>query len=423
MTCGDIGENGDDMTRRSTRRPPKYFPSIHAFAAVQSVLAPLLDVKTASFPPNPETVDIVKQLWDYRITQLAEAGYKPLQTQKALEKARLCPHRLFAPDEREGVPCNFDRICPFCWGLKSALTLENVLRTRDRHKDLRLWLVRAWRSAIPNVPNERGRIEQGNVALIAASDNPAGTLRNCSCWPVRRNPLTIARAVGWLRPYPTGVLVGPVDALLDSLSSRAGRHQSRTRGVFRLANAARQIGQCRKNLIAPTSPIEFQPGPRQYRLHEAELLAAWLPTSFDHQGFGRRLVEKRLGGRPYRLAWAGFFDEPTVPLVFNSPAKAFKPLLAAWSPHADGVSFISPRLGYGILRRPRSEELLLPKRLTLNNDGGPDYWDDSPRDVSRESVLAGIDDPIRMFFSVKGQTFVMEKLATWVECLASMPAA
>src|SRR4051794_17664181 len=119
---------------------PRYFPTLHAYAAAQAVLAPLLHAKQARFPPDPLTVEVVRRLWHERARALAGAGYGPLQRQGALDRALACPYALLAPDPhaKEGRPCHLDRVCPFCRALKAALAFENVLRALGRRPRARL---------------------------------------------------------------------------------------------------------------------------------------------------------------------------------------------------------------------------------------------------------------------------------------------
>src|SRR5262245_46048016 len=162
------------MTRTKRRSSPAgthYFPSMHAFAATQAVLAPLLGQHRAQFPPDRLTVQILCEYWYQRVHQLARAGYPPLQRRGALLRALTCPHALFAPDPRakNNHPCHLERICPFCHALRAALTFENVWRAVERHPEVELYFCFHGKQLPARLRGECGRITRGRSALVAVN--------------------------------------------------------------------------------------------------------------------------------------------------------------------------------------------------------------------------------------------------------------
>ena len=136
--------------------------------------------------------------------------------------------------------------------------------------------------------------------------------------------------------------------MLKGLDRERGLHLSRTTGIFRSPHSARQIGQCRTDLIAPV--VARHPGLPGFLLHEAEVLASLLPASFDHEGYARRHLEAALGGVPYQLSWGGVFPAPEPAVMFNTRWKAFKPLFQHWRPGTEGVFSCVPGVGYMVFR-------------------------------------------------------------------------
>lgn len=367
---------------------------MHAYAAVQSVVAPLLSLKRTSFPAQQFTVDALRRVWQQRVVDLAQAGYQPLQRQQALDKAMLCPHKLFGPDDRDGVPCCFDRICPFCWGLRAALTFENVLRALERRPDCNLWFVVSKGVTTRRREGERGRVQHLNRMLVAFEGPSTFDRLFSRSYPVSRNPLAVAQAVAWLLPYPRDTLLGPISALLKSLAKRQGVHESRTTGIFRSASSVRQIGQCRRNLIAPT--VRLPRDPFDLRFHEAEPLLAAATGSFDHVAVITPMVEKELGRSPVRLAWGGGLAGISAPTLIGRPAQVARPLSKAYRQGSnDGVLCALPRAGYLVFR---------PARL-------------APWPVARgERVepLPALPDVTRFFLPYRGRVYSLQPLVSWV---------
>lgn len=371
---------------------------MHAFAAVQSVLAPVLRLKQTTFPAEQITVEALRRVWQQRVEDLVQIGYPPVQRQQAAAKAKLCPHKLFGPDNRDGVPCCFDRICPFCWGLRVALTFENVLRALERRPDCQLWFVKSERPKVRRRAEEIGRIQHGKRFLLALQA-PTSSRRSSSSWAISRDPFSIAQAVAWLFPYPEQALLGPVDELVKSLAERQGVHESSTTGIFRSASSVRQISQCRRNLIAPVLRVEedyLDP-----RFHEAEPLLAAVDESFDHLGFVMPLVKKQLGGLRFRLTWGGRLEVVRESVLLGRPAVFARPLAKVYRRQAtDGVLCCLPGAGYFVFRPAR----LVPRETVM----------DTPGQTNLIPAFPSLPEVTRTYLPYRNRTYVLEPLISWI---------
>jgi len=219
-----------------------------------------------AFPPREATAAAARQLWRFRLAQLAALGWGPVRSQYAMGRALACPWGLLGLGERgdeDARPCHLAG-CPSCHALGSALLTETVLRAIDAHPavELRLHLERFTgpqdrvarfldrpRDADPGAA---GRVRQftawrarphGYCALVATLTAGAG-----AGTPVPRNPLGVARAVSWMRPYPAEDLLDEGDplgvSLLNSLRQRAGQKLASRRGIFRSPLAVLRLSQC-----------------------------------------------------------------------------------------------------------------------------------------------------------------------------------
>ena len=251
----------------SSRGGPRFLPSVHAFAACQSVLAPLCRRPAVAFPPREATAAAARELWRLRLGQLAALGWGPARSEYAVGRTLACPWGLLGLGkygEEDARPCHLAG-CPSCHALGSALLTETVLRAARAHPaaELRLLLERftGTRDRVARFlarprdadPGAAGRVRQvtswcdgphGHCALVATltAGGGAGT-------PVPRNPLGFARAVSWMRPYPAEDLLGEGDplgeSLLNSLRQRAGQKLASRSGIFRSPLSVVRLGQCR----------------------------------------------------------------------------------------------------------------------------------------------------------------------------------
>jgi hypothetical protein len=340
------------MTRTIRHNLPagtRYFPTMHALAATQAVLGPLLGQHQAQFPPDPLTVQILRILWHRRAQQLAGAGYRPLQHRGALQRAMACPHALLAPDPKakSNHPCHLDRVCPFCQAHTAALTFENVWRAVERHPEAELYYCVRGSQLGTTVPGECGRITRRGSVLLAVAKSAYWRPSPYAAKPVPPGPLGVAFAVAWLSRYPVTALMNPPEMALATLERLSRKHLSRTRGIFRSASSARRMSQCRTDLIAPKRSAEQDRAGG--RLHEADGLASCLPSSFGHEAYVRDHLDRLLHGASYRLSYGGLF-RPALPDALFRPDQSYTDLLKGWKPGDDGVLVASPPGGYAVLR-------------------------------------------------------------------------
>jgi hypothetical protein len=394
-----------------------YYPSQYAYAAVQSVLAPLFGVKEAPFSTTEgggrESVLILRSLWHRRARQLAEAGYRPLRKRNELQNAFACPHKLLAPDHRDAEHgCHHDAVCPFCWGERTAVAFANVLRARERRPECRLYLVRGMDlgdlRALPRVVGTWPGTTT-DATLAAVQGDPAldltqgqgGESQTATAWEIPTATLALARAVAWVRPYPTEALLGPVDDVVGEYETGAGRQRPRPDGVFRRPDSLRHLSQCRNRLIAPAAPGDPLPG---HRLHYADLLASHLPPIWPHMAFVRRCLGPTVANRLSRFDWGGVFDlkaRATMTAIWNYRGKAWRPLFAARRPGSEGVLCSSPGDGYFVLRHWSADEMTSGRIPVADVHGGlliPPH---------------GPDDYTFITFSYRRQRDLFEPVASW----------
>jgi hypothetical protein len=395
------------MTRstRSTRQARKrYFPSMHALAATQAVLAPLLGQRRPAFPPDPLTVDVVRLVWQERARRLADAGYPPLNRRGALEGALACAHALLAPENRPEAlrPCHLDHVCPFCHGLRAALTFENVLAALRRQPGVRLVFVRGVRHDAPGVCGEVGRLWERGRALLAVRAGSRVRRAGQHVSRVPDEPMGVARAVGWFRRYPPGLLLRPVDRVLRDLDRAGQAHQSTATGIFRSARSVQRISQCRTDLVAPL--LTAEPRLPARHLHEAELLAAGLPACFDHEGFIRRQLTLRLGDACPAVTYLGMWPVIELSVFFDSRPRnrALRPFLRGWPDGLEVAICVLPEgAGYGVIRPLLSNEEE-SQRARLASEG-------------RMGDLGAL-----FIFPHRGRPHVLERAGRWARCEARL---
>lgn len=397
-------------------RPPRehgpgYYPTMHALAAVQSVLAPLLGVRVAPFSGRDgggrAAVRVVRDLWQRRVRELHDAGHPSFRRLPDRMRALACPHKLLAPDPREAAHgCNLDGACPFCWGLQTAIAFENALRARERNPDCAFYLVsridldevRRHPAVVGTYPGRFRRralvavVRGTTLAGLRAAWGPAG------CRPVPDDHLGLANAVAWIRPYPVRMLLDPAGSVAEGFEAGAGRHRPRPDGVFRSSRNVEQISQCRGRLIAPRVAGDPLPG---WRIHAAEELASRLPASWDHRAFVRRHLGPRAAEALSRLAWAGCLPlgRETLLSMYGAPRRAWGTLLSAQK-SGEGAFCHSPGHGY-LVFRARSEAD--PTRVVSRVEGGGGGFLAAPRGPEGGYLE----------FPFRGRTYSLEPMSGW----------